>query len=224
LLVSKEADPLPLSQAEIIEVLSSCGLECDLALAERVQVYLRFLVKWNEKINLTAVLNPLDVMKVLLAESFCAAVLLDKPKGPILDIGSGAGFPGLAMAVYRPELELVLLEPRKKRAAFLAALRREMGLPGIAVWNRRIEDCFLSDFSVLPAVLTMRAVGRITEIVKAGVRFLQGDGRVLLFSSTQSAKSTMDSLKEIHWGPAQPIPWNNEHLILLGHVASECST
>jgi 16S rRNA (guanine527-N7)-methyltransferase len=222
-LVSKEADLLPLSQAEITEVLSNCGLECDLALAERVQIYLRFLFKWNEKINLTAILNPLDVVKVLMAESFWAAVLVGEPKGPILDIGSGAGFPGLAMAVYRPELELVLLEPRKKRAAFLAALRREMGLPGIAVWNRRVEDCIPSHFSVLPTVLTMRAIGRITKVVSAGVRFLQVDGRVLLFSSMQSAKSTMDALKQVHWQSVRPIPWNNEHLILLGHVSSECS-
>ena len=135
-----------------------------------MQIYLRFLAKWNEKVNLTAIQNPLDVVKVLLAESFWAAVLVDDPKGPILDIGSGAGFPGLAMAVYRPELELVLLEPRKKRAAFLAALRREMGLAGVAVWNRRLEDCIPTDFSVLPTVLTMRAVGRIAKVVAAGVR------------------------------------------------------
>ena len=217
-------DHLPLSQAEITEVLSSCGLQCDLALAERVQIYLRFLAKWNEKINLTAIQNPLDVVKALLAESFWAAVLVDEPRGPILDIGSGAGFPGLAMAVYRPELELVLLEPRKKRAAFLAALRRELGLPGVAVWNRRLEDCIPSDFSELPTVLTMRAVGRITKVVVAGVRFLQGDRKVLLFSSTQSAKSTMDALGEIHWGSVRPVPWNSEHMILLGQVLSECST
>ena len=189
-----------------------------------MQIYLRFLAKWNEKINLTAIQNPLDVVKVLLAESFWAAVLVDDPKGPILDIGSGAGFPGLAMATYRPELEMVLLEPRKKRAAFLTALRRELGLPGVAVWNRRLEDCIPSDFSELPTVLTMRAVGRITKVVVAGVRFLQGDRKVLLFSSTQSAKSTMDALGEIHWGSVRPIPWNSEHMILLGQVLSECST
>ncbi len=216
--------PSPLSQVEIHDVLSSCGLECDLALVERVQTYLRFLGKWNSRMNLTAVQHPLDVLKVLLAESFWAAVLVEEPKGPILDIGSGAGFPGLAMAVYRPELELILLEPRKKRAAFLAALRREMGLPGVAVWNRRLEDCVQSDFSVLPTVLTMRAVGGIKKVVAGGVRFLQGDRRILLFSSVQAAKSTMDELKGICWRPASPIPWNNEHLILLGHVSSECST
>ena len=216
--------PSPLSQVEIHDVLFSCGLECDLALVERVQTYLGFLGKWNSRMNLTAIQHPLDVLKVLLAESFWAALLVEEPKGPILDIGSGAGFPGLAMAVYRPELELILLEPRKKRAAFLSALRREMGLPGVAVWNRRLEDCVQRDFSVLPTVLTMRAIGGIKKVVAGGVRFLQGDRRILLFSSVGAAKSTMDELKGICWRPANPIPWNNEHLILLGQVSSGCST
>ncbi len=118
------AAPSPLTHAQINDILSSCGLECDSALVGRVETYLRFLAKWNARMNLTAIRAPLDVVKILLAESFFAAVLVENPQGPILDIGSGAGFPGLAMAVYRPELELILLEPRKKRAAFLVALRR----------------------------------------------------------------------------------------------------
>ena len=120
----------PLTHAQINEILTDCGLECDSALVGRVEIYLSFLAKWNARMNLTAVQAPVDVLKTLLGESFFAAALVEEPEGPILDIGSGAGFPGLAMAVYRPELELILLEPRKKRAAFLAALRRELGLSG----------------------------------------------------------------------------------------------
>jgi 16S rRNA (guanine527-N7)-methyltransferase len=135
------AAPSPFTQTQINEILTNCGLECDSALVGRAETYLRFLAKWNARMNLTAIQAPVDVLKILLAESFLAAGLVEEPKGPILDIGSGAGFPGLAMAVYRPELELILLEPRKKRAAFLAALRRELGLTAVAVWNRRLEEC-----------------------------------------------------------------------------------
>ena len=121
--------------------------------------------------NLTGIRQPVDVLKILFAESFFAAVLVGDPQGAILDVGSGAGFPGLAMAVYRPELKLILLEPRKKRAAFLAALRRELGLAGVSVWNRRLEECVVADFSDLPTVLTMRAVGQISEVIEHGTRF-----------------------------------------------------
>jgi 16S rRNA (guanine527-N7)-methyltransferase len=173
--------------------------------------------------NLTAIRSSVDVLKILFAESFFAAGLLENPVGPVLDVGSGAGFPGLAMAVYRPELKLILLEPRKKRAAFLAALRRELRLAGVSVWNRKLEECVAADFSEFPAALTMRAVGGIAEVVERVAPFLQGDRRVLLFSSVQAAKSTMDHVKDVCWQPQVPIPWNPAHVILLGH-ARRCST
>jgi 16S rRNA (guanine527-N7)-methyltransferase len=213
--------PSPLTPEQIRQILYDCRLECDSALAERVQTYLEFLAKWNARMNLTAIQHPIEVLKVLLAESFFAAVLVGDPKGAILDIGSGAGFPGLAMAVYRPELELILLEPRGKRAAFLAALRRELGLAKLAVWNQRLEECAKADFSELPTVLTMRAVGGIEKVVERGATFLQGERRILLFSSVQTAKSTMDDVKGVCWQPEVPIPWEPTHLILLGHAIAD---
>ena len=215
------AAPSPFTQTQINEILTNCGLECDSALVGRVETYLRLLAKWNARMNLTAIQAPVDVLKILLAESFLAAVLVEEPKGPILDIGSGAGFPGMAMAVYRPELELILLEPRKKRAAFLGALRRELGLTGVAVWNRKLDECAPGDFSELPTVLTMRAVGAIAEVVDYGIRFLKGSRKVLLFSSIQTAKATMEGTKVVCWRPPTPIPWNPEHLILLGQARGE---
>jgi len=215
------AAPSHLSPAQIKEVLLSCGLASDSALVGRVETYLRFLAKWNARMNLTAIQAPLDVLKILLAESFFASVLVDNPQGPILDIGSGAGFPGLAMAVYRPELKVILLEPRKKRAAFLAALRRELGLEGVKVWNRRLEECATSHFSERPAVLTMRAVGAIADVVERGIRFLQGSRSVVLFSSVQRAEATMEGVQEVCWRPPSPIPWNPDHLILLGQARGD---
>jgi len=173
--------------------------------------------------NLTSIRSPVDVVKILFAESFFATGLAENPIGPILDIGSGAGFPGLAMAVYRPELDFVLLEPRKKRTAFLAALRRELGLARVSVWNRKLEECIASDFSEFPAVLTMRAVGSIAEVVERGAQFLQGDRRVLLFSSVQAARSTMEDVKRVCWQPEVPIPWNRPHVILLGRAMADVS-
>lgn len=207
-----------LTPEQITQILSDCRLGCDAALLERVQTYLQFLAKWNARMNLTGIQQSVDVLKILFAESFFAAELVGDPQGAILDVGSGAGFPGLAMAVYRPELKLVLLEPRKKRAAFLAALRRELGLAGVSVWNRRLEECAIADFSDLPTVLTMRAVGQISEIIKHCAPLLRGDRRVLLFSSVQSAKAPREDTKGVCWQSEVPIPWDPAHLILLGCV------
>ena len=210
-----------LTSEQINQILTDCRLECDPVLVERVQTYLQFMAKWNARMNLTAIQAPVDVLKILFAESFFAAVLVGDPKGAILDIGSGAGFPGLAMAVYRPELEVILLEPRKKRAAFLVALRRELGLAGVSVWNRRLEECVVADFSGLATVLTMRAVGKIPKVVERGASFLQGDRRIFLFSSGQTAKSTMEDVKGVDWHSPEPIPWNPAHVILLGQATAD---
>ena len=210
--------PILLTPEQITQILSDCRLDCDAALLERVQTYLQFLAKWNARMNLTGIRQPVDVLKILFAESFFAAALVGDPQGAILDVGSGAGFPGLAMAVYRPELKLILLEPRKKRAAFLAALRRELGLAGVSVWNRRLEECVVADFSDLPTVLTMRAVGQISEVIESGAPLLRGDRRVLLFSSVQAAKSAMKTRKGFVGNREVPIPWDPAHLILLGHA------
>jgi len=173
--------------------------------------------------NLTGIRTPFEILKILLAESFFAATLVPDPGGPVVDVGSGAGFPGLAMAIYRPEWKLILVEPRQKRAAFLAALRRELKLNQVEVLNRRLEECTLPDFPELPAMLTMRAVGSIPVVVRQGVRFLNDAGRVLLFSTAEAAKATMDGLSEVRWSSPVGIPWIREHILLLGQIQG-CST
>jgi 16S rRNA (guanine527-N7)-methyltransferase len=212
------ADPALLTQADIRKVLDRLGLASGAELLRRVETYLTFLNKWNSRMNLTAIQSPLEILSALFAESFFAAGLLEDPEGPILDVGSGAGFPGLAMAVYRPELELILLEPRKKRAAFLVALQRELALPRVAVWNRRLEECAGGDFSQLPTVLTMRAVGKVADVVDRGIHFLQGSRTVLLFSSSTAFRAMMQEAPDVCWQPPRHIPWNPEHVVLLGQV------
>ncbi|MCI0620424.1 MAG: 16S rRNA (guanine(527)-N(7))-methyltransferase RsmG [Acidobacteria bacterium] len=203
---------------EIEEVLLQCGLESSSGLVARVETYLRVLGKWNERMNLTAIQEPRGLLRTLFAESFFAATLLEATEIPILDIGSGAGFPGLAIAVYRPELELILLEPQRKRAAFLTAMRRELGLEGVLVWPRRLEDCVRGDFSRLPAVLTTRAVGDVAQLVGSGSRLLRHAGKVLLFSSVHTAEGTMKRLPSVSWRTPRGVPWNPQHLLLLGEV------
>jgi 16S rRNA G527 N7-methylase RsmG len=129
---------LSVTAPEIQAVLRECALNASAGLAEAVRTYLALLLKWNQRANLTGLDRPAALLKTLFAESFYAATLLEPTDGPVLDVGSGAGFPGMAMHLYRPELPMILLEPRKKRAAFLAAVRRELGLSAVTVWSRRL--------------------------------------------------------------------------------------
>ena len=76
----------------------------------------------------------------------------------------------------------------------------------------------MADFSELPAVLTMRAVGGIGAVVERGARLLRGDRRILLFSSVQAVKATMENVEGVCWQPQVPIPWDPAHVILVGHA------
>ena len=122
-------------------LLSRWGMECRGPVAERVEIYLGLLEQWNRKMNLTGLQDRADILRDLFAESFLAAPLLAEEDSPLLDVGSGAGFPGMALKIYRPELTVHLVEPRRKRAAFLETVRRRLGLEGVAVLHKRLEEC-----------------------------------------------------------------------------------
>ena len=173
------------------------------------------LDKWNQRINLTSIKDTVQLVTTLFAESFYATTLLGPLDSPILDVGSGAGFPGMAMKLYRPDREMILLEPRKKRSAFLSMVSRELGLSGVNVWTRTLEDCESEDFTHRPAVLTMRAVGHATELIRVALPLLASRRKVLVFVSESQASVFGAGLPRFHWQQV-PFPWNPAHLILVG--------
>jgi len=198
------------------EVLGRRGLPIGQSTAEQVCAYFELLQKWNTRMNLTARMAPVEVLENLFAESFLGARLLRSEDSPCLDIGSGAGFPGMAMKVYRPDLELILMEPRQKRAAFLAALKRELGLKGVEILSCRLEADPLPILPRLPAVLISRGVGNQAAILKAGRPLLSGSRKVLLFMTPGSAAALRKRLEEIQWNDPVPVPWNINHVLLTG--------
>src|SRR5258707_15767939 len=98
------------------------------------------LVAWNEKINITAIRDPLEMLYRHFCESMYAAVAVPLQGGRLADVGSGGGFPGLALKLVRPELRASLIESNVKKATFLAELVRELALAYTRVLLRRYEE------------------------------------------------------------------------------------
>lgn len=149
-----------------------------LSVAEaQVDVLVRYcleLEKWNRKVNLLAKDTPLaDIVDKHFLDSLTLLPLLDRlaPEGgTLLDVGSGAGFPGLAVKIARPAWQVTLLEPRERRAIFLRHILRTLRLIGVAVEPARIEDArFVESFQVI----TGRAVADFPTFL-AMVRFQAG--------------------------------------------------
>src|SRR5262249_21828594 len=105
-----------------------------------IQQYVRLLLLWNDKINLTAIRDPIEILYRHFCESMFAVGAVPIRNGRLADIGSGGGFPGLPLKILAPELEVFLVESNAKKATFLAEVTREIGLTNTRVLVSRYEE------------------------------------------------------------------------------------
>ncbi|HTC40906.1 MAG TPA: 16S rRNA (guanine(527)-N(7))-methyltransferase RsmG [Candidatus Acidoferrales bacterium] len=122
-----------------------------------IQKYIRILLQWNEKLNLTAIRDPLEMLHRHFCESMYAGVAISGDFGRLADIGSGAGFPGIPLKILRPEIELFLVESNIKKGTFLAEVVRELELTNARVLISRYEE--LSEELAPLDYVCSRAVG-----------------------------------------------------------------
>jgi len=101
---------------------------------------MKIFLTWNEKVNLTAIRDPLEILYRHFCESMYAAEAIPLEKGRLADVGSGGGFPGLPIKIMRPDLQVYLVESNIKKVTFLAEVIRELGLRGAQVLARRYEE------------------------------------------------------------------------------------
>lgn len=193
-------------------------------MADRVEAYLGLLEQWNRKVNLTGLRGREDILRDLFAESFLASPLLAEQDGPLLDVGSGAGFPGMALKIYRPELDVYLLEPRRKRASFLETVRRRLGLEGAAVICKRLEECRPGDFAQAPRTVTLRGLGAVRTKLAWCDRLIQGRVKVVLFTTSRIWNGELRQLPGVDWGVPIQVPWSRQRLLVSGIRENQCST
>jgi 16S rRNA (guanine527-N7)-methyltransferase len=130
----------PLSPDVINKALREFQLQMSPEQVASIQKYMAMLLAWNEKMNLTAIRDPLEVLYRHFCESMYAAAAVPLGRGRLADVGSGGGFPGLALKIARPELQVFLIESNVKRATFLAEVVRELGLANARVLVSRYEE------------------------------------------------------------------------------------
>ncbi len=127
------------------------GLELTGEQLEAFQRYYELLVEWNRRVNLTRIIEPAEVQIKHFLDSLTCLLALKRARGEarqadahrtlrVLDVGSGAGFPGLPLKIARPSWQVTLLEPVGKRTAFLEAVVSELGLEGVTVIRGRAEE------------------------------------------------------------------------------------
>ena len=148
-------------------------------LYQRLDTYARLLVEWNEKMNLTAITDPVGVAVKHFADSLTAAPLLPEGDFSLIDVGTGAGFPGVPLALLRDDCKLTLLDSLNKRLIFLDEVCREVGLHATLVHTRAEEGGRKPELRERFDVATARAVAALPTLCEYCLPFVKVGGRFL---------------------------------------------
>src|SRR6266436_2315579 len=155
--------PAPLSADTICRAMREFQLLASPEQVALIQRYMGMLTTWNDKINLTAIRDPLEMLYRHFCESMFAAVAVPLNSGRLADVGSGGGFPGLPLKILRPELHVFLVESNIKKATFLAELVRELDLMDTRVLVSRYEE--LGEEIAPLDVVCSRALGEFAKFL-----------------------------------------------------------
>ena len=255
--------PPPLSLERIADLLSPFLGDRHLSQTQldQVSTYVDLLLRWNSKINLTAIRNPEEIITRHFGESFFAAQHLlqisasssadssssQHSNSPVLgevralipndvrlaarlttaiDIGSGAGFPGLPMKIFDPDLELTLVESNHKKAAFLREAIRSLRFAGVTVFADRAEQ-----LNRRASITTLRAVERFEAILPIAASCVSSGGRLALLiggSQFEAAMAAMSGAEfqfgiadsqsgKVSWLEPIPIPLSSNRVLALAH-------
>jgi len=194
-------------------------LDLEPALAERFERYLSLLLKWNARTNLTAVREPDEIVRRHFAESIFAARRVPREVKTLLDFGSGAGLPGIPIAICRPEITVTLAESQGKKASFLREAVRTLALKA-EVWAGRVEA--MPKERVFEAV-TLRAVDRMPAACRTAVGRLAEGGWIGVFA-TRATEEALRAVRGVRWGEAVAIPGAEQAVLLEGERLSAGSS
>jgi 16S rRNA (guanine527-N7)-methyltransferase len=179
----------------------------------QIQQYIRILLMWNEKVNLTAIRDPLEILYRHICESMYAAEAVPLRNGRLADVGSGGGFPGLPLKIIRPDLRVFLVESNLKKATFLAEVVRELGLTDAQVLVRRYEE--LGEEVAPLDYVCSRALGEFPPFLEwAGSQQIAAKQVILWIGARDLAE--IQKIRTWEWGEPIPVPHSLRRLLLVG--------
>lgn len=187
-----------------------------------ISTYIDLLLRWNRKLNLTAVRDPEQIVTRHFGESLFTAQQLfgGMPLNAgirLSDLGSGAGFPGIPIKLAFPELQVTLIESNQKKSVFLREVIRNLALTNIDVFVGRAEKAATRSADVV----TLRAVERFEEVLPVAARLVRAQGRVALLIGQAQAGKAAALLPNFSWKTAVSIPMSSSRVLLVGTALAQ---
>ena len=152
--------------------------------------YVDLLRKWGSRINLSSVLTDREIIIKHLIDSLTVAEFMP-PDSRVIDIGTGAGLPGIPLSIYDPSLKVTLLESVGKKVAFLRDVKRSLGLNGIDIHHGRAEEVDRGMRGGFDRV-TFRALGNVGTVVALGTPYLDIGGEMVIMKGPRGKKEWED--------------------------------
>ena len=203
----------PISEETVRRALGEFQIPIESQQVFLIQQYIGILLRWNEKLNLTAIRDPLEILHRHFCESMFAAGAIPVDKGRLADIGSGPGFPGIPLRIIRPELELCLVESNIKKGTFLAEVVRELQLSNTRVLISRYEE--LGEELTPVDFVCSRAVGEFGPFLEWAASSRVDAGQVILWIGGRDLEEAKKS-KQWEWREPILIPKSLQRYLLIG--------
>jgi 16S rRNA (guanine527-N7)-methyltransferase len=197
------------------QLLEPFGVNLTPCQVSQILAYLDLLLHWNQKINLTAIRDPEECMVRHFGESLFLAGH-EELGGSLIDIGSGAGFPGLALKIPFPELAVTLLEPVAKKRAFLKEAARVCGFNRVTVRPERLDEFVRTAPPTSFNSATSRAVGKLERLVPQATQCLDPGGSIFLWLTRVQGAEVASLEGDVAWEEPLPIPLSRSGVILPG--------
>jgi 16S rRNA (guanine527-N7)-methyltransferase len=182
-------------------------------LADKICVYIDLLLKWNQTISLTTINDPLEIVKFHFGESLFAANEMKMSESRLADVGTGAGFPGLPLAMRIPQTEAILIESNTKKCAFLREAIRSLELNNAKVFQGRME-AVSSNYGRFDFI-TARALGQLESLLKWARGRLITHGELLLWLG-EADSAEIATQRAWRWRPPILIPGSRRRYLLKG--------
>jgi 16S rRNA (guanine527-N7)-methyltransferase len=202
-----------ISDNQIKQSILPYGLSVDAIFCNRLRSYMSLLLKWNKVVSLTTVTNPDEILRFHFGESLFAASDVSIREGRLADVGSGAGFPGMPLAMATPGLHAALIESSLKKCAFLSEVATTLSLPNVEVLRNRMED-IPSDIPPFDFI-TARALGRHDELLSWSKLHLSESGKVVLWIGGDDA-AEISKKPDWQWHNRTLIPGSERRYLLFG--------
>jgi 16S rRNA (guanine527-N7)-methyltransferase len=212
--------PTEMSNQQIREALAPFGVSPSEDQISRIRDYLALLLRWNQSVSLTSIENPLEIVGRHFGESMYATKLLPVENCRLADVGTGAGFPGLALKIACPGIHLTLIESNKKKCAFLSEAVRTLGFADVVIRPERFEQ--IRPESVQVNIITSRAVGEFKQLLRWSADALSRRGHLVLWVGAEDS-TRVSRTSGWTWQPPERLPESQRRFILIGRPIDEPS-